>query len=164
MQGVSKKQQSLVSQNADNKSPNQQITEEKKRNPKQSLILSQQTQKNTKGNPSLSRVYSIPIPLLSVLGYQNQGFCRISFLFFFAFDSRLFLAAAIMADDNTDLKDEVAEVFFFPYFFFFINQHFFFALICFIYMFSFNDEKIENKASKMTRESAFLSFCCLIKS
>ena len=61
-----------------------------------------------------------------------------------------------MADDNTDLKDEVAEVLFFPYFFF-INSHFFFALICFIYMFLFNDENIENKALKMTRESSFLS-------
>ncbi|KAF9670965.1 hypothetical protein SADUNF_Sadunf13G0123900 [Salix dunnii] len=81
--------QSFISQDADNKSPNQQITGEKKRKPKQSLILSQQSPKKTKGIKIRAR--------------------RASFLFFFDFDSRLFLAAAIMVDDNTDLKDEVAE-------------------------------------------------------
>ncbi|KAB5530247.1 hypothetical protein DKX38_020328 [Salix brachista] len=40
----------------------------------------------------------------------KKGSCRASFLFFFDFDSRLLLAAAIMVDDNTDLKDEVAEL------------------------------------------------------
>lgn len=163
MQGVSKKQQSLVSQNADNKSPNQQITEEKKRNPKQSLILSQQTQKNTKVTPLYLGFIQFQSHCFLSQGIKTRVFVEFRFQF-----SLLLIRACFWLQQSwrtiiLTSRMRWQRSFFFPYLFF-INQHFFFALICFIYMFSFNDENIENKASKMTRESAFLSFCCLIKS